>query len=502
MKKIFIIASMVLGGSGWVQAQSEIDLLNLALTRQSPSARMAAMGGAFNALGADAGAITLNPAGLGSFRRSVVSITPGLNFVGSSGSYLGNDQKDNAVGGFIGQLGYVYSQDLGKRNGRGGASWQYVNYGFTINRTNSFLNNQGYQGVNSDHSMVDLFVQEANTDPTVFRPDNYPFTAALANTTGLIFPSIPGNDSSLFLGIVPNAGVEQSGRLRTRGSTNEYAFSIGANYNNMLFLGGSVGLVSTSYTLISNYTERDHMDSIFDFKNFTYQQSQYVNADGAVIKLGAILQPVEWLRLGLSYESPTWYTVSDDYQTKIDANYDSVPVFATAASPIYTPFIYTYNKPGRISAGMAFLFGATASISIDYDYIDYGNMNVEALNNPAAAEWAASLNNTVRSTFQGTNNVRIGGEYIYGPFAFRAGFAYWGSPYQIDVNTGGADFSRLDYTAGAGMKLGKVGLDVSVVHNRTNGYWLPYFIDGRNTYDVRFRNQQTMVQATMSFRLD
>lgn len=502
MKKILLIAVFGLVGIAGVRAQNEIDLLNLALTRHSPSARMAAMGGAFTALGADAGGLTLNPGGLGSFRRSSVSITPGLNFMGSSGTYLGADDNDKATGGFIGQLGYIYSQDLSKRYGGGSSDWKYVNYGFTINRTNNFLNNQRYKGVNADHSLVDLFVQEANADPEVFRPDDYPFTAALANTAGLIYPSVPGNDSSLFLGIVPNAGVEQSGRLRTRGATNEYAFSVGANYNNMLFLGGSVGLVSTSYTLINNYTERDHMDTIFDFKDFTYQQSQYVNADGAVIKLGAVLQPVEWLRLGLSYESPTWYTVSDDYLTKIDANYDSVPVFATAASPIYTPFTYSYSKPGRISAGMAFLFGATASLSIDYDYIDYSRMRVEALNDVFAAQWASNLNNTVRSTFRSTSNVRIGGEYIYGPMAFRAGFAYWGSPYQEGVNTGGADYSRLDYTAGAGVKLGKVGIDLSVVHNRTKGYWLPYYLEGRNTYDVQFRNNQTMVQATMSFRLD
>lgn len=46
MKRIFIIAVLLLSGSGLVHAQNEIDLLNLALTRQSPSARMAAMGGA------------------------------------------------------------------------------------------------------------------------------------------------------------------------------------------------------------------------------------------------------------------------------------------------------------------------------------------------------------------------------------------------------------------------------------------------------------------------
>jgi len=135
MKRIIIIAGLLLFGTGRVQAQNEIDLLNLALNRHSPSARMAAMGGAFNALGADAGALTLNPAGLGSFRRSSVTLTPGLNFTASNGSYLSSADNDQAVGGYIGQLGYVYSQDLSKRYGGGSSTWKYVNYGFTINRT-------------------------------------------------------------------------------------------------------------------------------------------------------------------------------------------------------------------------------------------------------------------------------------------------------------------------------------------------------------------------------
>ncbi len=502
MKKLWIIGACWLIGTGMSYAQNEIDLLRLATTRYSPTARMAAMGGAFNALGADAGGLTINPAGLGTFRRSSASISPALNFVGGEGTYLGEKMNDKGVGGFIGQLSYIHSKNLKMRYGGSDSKWNQLNYGFTLNRTNNFFGNQSYKGVNTDHSLVDYFVGEANADPFVFRPDDYPFTAALAQTTGLIYAGVPGNDSSQFFGIVPNAGVEQSDKIRTKGATQEYGFSLGANYDNYLYLGATIALVSSNFTSVSAYKERDHMDTIFDFKDYTFKQTQIVAADGAVIKLGAILQPVEWLRLGLSYESPTWYNVTDDYQTSIDANFDSVPVFATATSPLFLPFIYDYNKPGRISAGLAFLFGGTASLSFDYDYIDYSKMKVETSTDAGAASWASNLNNVVRTSFKAASNFRVGGEYIYGPMAFRAGFAYWGSPYQEGVNTGGADYSRLDYTAGAGVRLGKVGVDLAVVHNRTKGYWLPYYLEGRNQYDVQFRNYQTLLQATLNFRLD
>lgn len=501
MKKLLIGLAMLCWLPLGAAAQNEIDLLRFALNRHSPTARMAAMGGAFTALGADMGGMSLNPAGIAAYRRSTVSFSPGLNILSSQGNYLGQSTGDRALGAFIGNLGYVYSKPVSSYRGTA-SKWKQINYGFTLNRVNNFTNNVSYRGINTDHSLVDLFVNEANSDPVVFQPDDFPFTASLARTAGLIFPSVNGNDSSLFLGIIPNAGIEQSDRIRTRGSTQEYAFSFGANYDNILQLGATVALVSSNFSSVSDYKERDHMDTIFDFKEFTFQQRQYVTADGAVIKLGAILQPVSWLRLGLAYESPTWYTVSDDYQTKIEANYDTVPVFASAASPLFLPFTYSYNKPGRISAGVAFMIGKRGSVSIDYDYIDYSSMQVENNSSVDGASWARELNNITRTTFRPASNVRVGGEFIHGPLAYRAGFAYWGSPYQEGINTGGADYSRMDYTLGAGVKLGKLGIDLSVVHNRMNGYWAPYFLEGRNNYDVRIRNYQTLVQLGLNFRLD
>lgn len=55
MKKLIVGLAMLIWLPLGAAAQNEIDLLRFALNRHSPTARMAAMGGAFTALGADMG---------------------------------------------------------------------------------------------------------------------------------------------------------------------------------------------------------------------------------------------------------------------------------------------------------------------------------------------------------------------------------------------------------------------------------------------------------------
>lgn len=496
MRHFWMIGAFWLVGTGLLHAQNEIDLLRLGLTRSSPTARMAAMGGAFTALGADAGGLTVNPAGIATFRRSTLNISPGLHFAGSTGTFRGAETSDFGTNAFIGSLGYIHASK--PSNGK----LKQLNYGFTLNRTGDFFGFRSYEGVSRDHSLVDFFVDEANSNPVAFNANDFPFTAGLARTAGLIFPSIPNNDSSLFLGIIPNGGITQSDRQISRGSVNEYAFSFGANYDNFLFVGGSLGLVSSLYSFEANYRERDNADTIFDFRDLLFRQEQTVSADGFLFKIGAIVQPVNWLRIGFNFEAPTRFNVVDDYQTRVEANFDSVPTFGSASSPLFLPFTYRFRKPGKIGAGIAFLYEDRATLSVDYDYLDLSSMRVTNEADDAGNLWASNLNSVVRSSFQPSHNVRVGAEYIWGPLAFRAGWAWWGSPYRDDVPTGGADMSRMDFTGGAGMRLGKMGIDLSVVHNRMNAFYQPYFLEGRPNYDVRFTNTNTFVQTSLTFRLD
>jgi long-subunit fatty acid transport protein len=497
MRKIVLIAVLTTW-SGWLQAQTEIDLFRYSSLRQSPSARVAGLGGAFGALGGDIGGLPLNPAGLATFRKSTISLTPGLIAQSSKGDYLGNSSNDSRSRLAMNSVGFVFAQ----RPSAKGTKWQQLNYGFAMNRTNNYLNAQRYEGVNTNSSLVDYFVSEANIGNEFF-PEDFPFSAGLAQQVGLIYPSIPNNNQSTFLGIVPNAGIRQTEQIRSLGNSSDYNFSVAGNYDNKLHLGAGVSLMSSSFNSTEIFSEFDHMDTIFDFKDFAYRRTLGVEMDGFVLRLGAVFQPIAWFRLGLSYESPTRYTVSEDFRVDLEANYDSVPTFASASSPLFRPFVYNYRTTGRTTASAAFLFAGKGLISVDYDYVPYDELRVLALrNDQSAAPWARDLNDRVALLFRSSNNVRIGGEYVLGPLAMRAGYAYWGSPYRKDVNTGGGDLSQQSFSFGLGTRLDNFSLDVSFVRAFWKSYRSPYVVENLPEDGVLFSNARTLIQFSLGFRLD
>lgn len=497
MRKIILLAVLTTW-SGLLQAQTEIDLFRYSSMRQSPSARVAGLGGAFGALGGDIGGLPLNPAGLATFRKSTISLTPGLIAQSSTSDYLGNSGSDSRSRLAMNSVGFVFAQ----RPSAKGTKWQQLNYGFAMNRTNNYLNAQRYEGVNTNSSLVDYFVAEANIGNEFF-PQDFPFSAGLAEQVGLIFPSIPGNSASTYVGIVPNAGVRQTEQIRSLGNSSDYNFSVAGNYDNKLHLGGGLSLMSSSFNSTDIFSEFDHMDTIFDFKDFAYRRTLGVEMDGFLLRLGAIFQPIAWFRVGLSYESPTRYTVSEDFRVDLDANYDSVPTFATASSPLFQPFIYNYRTTGRTTVSAAFLFGGKGLVSVDYDYVPYDALRVIALrNDPASAPWARDLNDRVAILFRSSNNVRVGGEYVLGPMAIRAGYAYWGSPYRNDVNTGGGDLSQQNFSLGLGTRVDNFSLDVSFVRAFWKSYRSPYVVENLPEDGVLFSNARTLIQFSLGFRLD
>ena len=75
MKK-YIIAAGILGVAMSATAQSEYDALRFSQTYQQGTARSAAIGGAFGALGGDISVTAINPAGMSIYRGADICLTP------------------------------------------------------------------------------------------------------------------------------------------------------------------------------------------------------------------------------------------------------------------------------------------------------------------------------------------------------------------------------------------------------------------------------------------
>lgn len=496
MKKSLLF-SLLFAWADTVLSQSETDLMRFSMQRQHASPRVASMGGAFGSLGADVGALALNPAGLATFRKNTLATSMQWSNHTASGTYLGNAQRDVDNRLQFSSLGFVYAQPLQSGNG-----WLQLNYGFSMNRTANFVQSAKYEGVNTTSSMVDYFLSEANGGDEFF-PEDYPFSAALAESVGLIFPSIPGNRQSLYFGIVPDAGVTQSERISQNGQLTDYGFSMAGNYKNKLYVGGGISLMSASFSSRDVFTERDHADSIFDFKDFTYTRDVLTEGDGLKGRIGAVLQPVQWIRLGISHETATRYTLSDDYRTSLEANFDSVPTFGSARSPLFSPFTFSHRSAGKTTYSAAVLFESRGLISFDYEQVYYDRMRVTALRSDAASiPWANELNDGVRTLFQTADNLRIGAEYVFGPLAMRAGYALWGSPFRRGVETNGGNWQQRDISAGVGMRFGNTSVDLALVNARWNNFRFPYAVNGVTAEGVVFTQDRWSILVGAQFRLD
>ena len=89
------------------------------------TARYVGMGGAMEALGADISTIGTNPAGLGLFRHSNLSVSGGL-LMQSNGKEFTNGNKTNAS---FDQIGGVYSTRTGAKS--------FLNFGFNYHKESS-----------------------------------------------------------------------------------------------------------------------------------------------------------------------------------------------------------------------------------------------------------------------------------------------------------------------------------------------------------------------------
>lgn len=100
------------------------------------TARFVGMGGAMDALGADISTIGINPAGIGMFRRSEISVSAGFNTQPNAINFY----DINKTRPSFDQIGFVYSAKLDSRE------IPYVNFAFNYHKSRNLKNFIGVDG--------------------------------------------------------------------------------------------------------------------------------------------------------------------------------------------------------------------------------------------------------------------------------------------------------------------------------------------------------------------
>ena len=170
------------------------------------------------------------------------------------------------------------------------------------------------QAENKSSSLLDQFVANANGNaPTDFDQ----FSTDLAWQTYLINPDSSGVYQ--YNHVVPNYGTKQRKLVETTGSMGETVISFGGNYKSKLYLGATLGIVRTRYSEESTFEEIDEQDTIANFKSFKYGQNLSTSGSGVNLKLGAIVRPNDWLRVGVAIHTPTTISMKDQYSSSMES---------------------------------------------------------------------------------------------------------------------------------------------------------------------------------------
>jgi hypothetical protein len=491
MKKHITTISSLLMVAGSMLAQNEIDALRYSQLTFGGTARYSGMAGSFGALGADFSTLSSNPAGIGLYRRGEFSFTPSIYFQNANAAYNGTTADDQKVRYNLGNIGVVFAKNLDNPDNHSG--WKFVQFGVGLNKLASFNGQTTITG-QSNSSQMDVWRDQSNG---IYCTNLDPFGSQLAFNTYAIdtVPGTGGMQYSAAKGV--GEQVMQTKTISSTGAYNEWVFSFGGNYQDKLFLGGTIGLPTVSYNEQSSYVETavnpSASGSNFSSMNYTYNQS--TTGRGFNFKLGAIYKPLEFLRVGLAVHSKTWLSLSDSWNSTLSTTYSASGSYTGGTLTSDSPdgsYSYSITTPMRVIGSVSFLAGKMGAINVDYEYVDYSQARLSS--NDAGV--FTQSNDNIKQGLTSAGNIRVGGELKLAPLTLRAGYAYYSNPFKSGTHLDG---SRQSFTAGIGFRHKFVSLDLAYVltmYQTSYAFYDPSYL---NNGPAIVDNRTSTIMATLGF---
>lgn len=456
-------------------SQNDQDAIRYSQTFFGGTSRSKAMAGSFGALGADGACMSINPAGIGLYKKGDINISLGMRVSTSRATHNGNNTTDTKVNLPFDGLTFVAAWDSEKNKDAHHA------FGLSCNQLVNFAANTTIEGVSNNKSIMDAVLATAQGS-TVRNLD--PAFAGLAYETYLL-DTINGKYYSF---VNTKFDVIQSKKIEKTGRINEWCFNYAYCYQDKLYIGATLAIPSVNYSYSSAYSEFDSKDSIRitnynypvynyvglgGFSELRYEENFRTTGNGYNLKLGAIYRATDFFRIGGAVHSPTFYNLTDTYNYGMYSRFDGGGNYSSTYPPDNGGrFKYRVITPLKLTGSVAFLIQKIAAINIDYDYIDYRQASLQST--PQVFNFA---NTTIQNKYNNTSNIRVGGELNLNPYFVRLGYAMYGSPFG-ETFTG--DFVRSFYTFGLGYRAEKFYVDLSFIRSQTKeAYFMynPNFVD-------------------------
>lgn len=495
LKAILVLwVSCVTSVSSVGQSYSETALL-FSRTIPGGSARILGFGGTQISLGGDYSSALSNPAGLGMYNRSEFTITPAYNFGLTKSDFLDNSSTSANSNAFLPGISLVF-HTKGNNSNKG-----FLSGGFavTYSRINDFNSSFKYDGVNTNNSIIDYFLEDAwGGAPNQFLSGGNLFNTLtemgynnyLIGDSTVIDPS--ASNTAYFTDVL---GIPfQNETVTTSGNQNQWSVSYGANFSDRWFTGFGIGITSIRYKGEKTYEEIFQGEPLF---NTALVESLEIDGTGINATFGFIGRPLDHVQIGAAVTTPTAYSLIDAYEASMNSKwdnfqYDTNTILTSVESS--TDIILTEYKlrtPWKLSAGFSYFLKKSGFVSLDLENVNYGGSTYKDLSG------SAGENTKINNLFKSVVNIRAGGEYRLKNYRLRAGYSFLPDPFKTEQNNSSRKLQR--GSLGFGYRSQKLFLDFTIVQEWGSSSYRPYVINSVDSPLVLFDLRNSNVLLTVGF---
>ncbi len=474
MKKLCLLFIGVLSMST-IYAQEIGDAVRFSQDEIQGSARFRALSGAFGALGGDISAVSLNPAGSAVFSKSHASFTVLNTDTDNKTQYFNGLNNSNDSNFDINQGGaaFVFASN-------NNSPWRKFTIAIAYERTNNHDTNWRASGLNTNddgnfsNSIASYFYDYANgkrLDEISALPGEslseayrdigavYGFAhqqAFLGFESFILQPEDINNDANTtYFANVNSGNFDHDYSHFSRGYNGKVTFNIATQYEDNLYLGLNLNSHFIDYERTNLLFENNsNVGSIVN--SIEFENNLTTTGNGFSFQLGGIMKLSNEFRVGITYDSPIWYTIEEEttqYLATVrnDAGSNATQVVNPDVINIYPR--YKLQTPAKLTGSLAYVFGKQGLISFDYSRKDYSQTKFK----PTSDSFFADQNDIISNILTDAATYRIGGEYKYEQFSFRGGYRYEESPYKDGFTIGDLN----GYSLGVGYNFGNTKLDLT-----------------------------------------
>jgi long-subunit fatty acid transport protein len=446
MKYSIIAMMLLIAGTATAQILGYNDLgAKIAQEKINGTARFNAMSGAFGALGGDLAALDLNPAGTAVFMFSEFALSFNSQDLQTNTNYYGGATQSNTSFSDISQAGGVFVFN-GYNNAN--SDWGKVAVGFNYSSVNNFEN---------------VWVAEGNSGFPTWIEDPNDSNILYLDSNGQYFSNV------------------------TDGHNRKYTFSVASQYNNNLFVGAALNTYDMEFyqrILLEEYNFNGNGDVL----EASLIQELLTYGDGISFTLGMISAPNDNLRIGLSYQSPVWYQLAEDYLDYDQELYvsNTNEIFSEISDMSY--YDYKLRTPSKLTGSLGYVFERQGLLSVDYSVKNYGNIQL------GRGDFTQE-NQEFGESMKRTGELRVGTEWLFDNVAIRGGYHWEQNPYKNAI-----DSDHLEgYSFGAGIKLKGVKIDFAYQkYNNTSPYnFYPQYSEV-NAAELDFDNSRYTISLILN----